>query len=254
MKTVDVSGKPETLRTASAYGRIRLKPETVKAIKEGRVPKGDVLSACRLAGIMGAKKTPELLPFCHPLSFEHVEVDVRVEEDCLEVFSYVKGVGRTGYEMEALTAVSVALLTVYDMCKGMDDSMTIEEIRLISKEGGKSQWGRNLEGIRVRVLSECGMKELIEGKLSALGAEISEEDFQLTISTLPLEFSEVWGVSAVLNQKLFSLFPHRLRRGVRVGLFEGKPCVEIQEEMDIVQSFFENFGSLIGNWVDGEAL
>lgn len=254
MKTVDVSLKPETLRSAIAYGRIRLKPETVKAILESKVPKGDVISACRLSGIMGAKKTHELLPFCHPLSFEHAEVYTKVGEDFIEVFSQVKGTAKTGYEMEALTAVSVALLTIYDMCKGMDESMAIEEIRLLEKEGGKSQWGRSLEGIRIRVISECGMKELIEGKISSLGGEVSEEDFQLTVSTLHVELSEVWGISSVINQKLFTLFPNLLKRGVRVGIFEGKPCVEIQEDKEIIVAFFENFGNLIGNWINGEAL
>ncbi len=254
MKTVDVSTKPETLRSASAYGRIRLKKDTVQAIREGRVPKGDVLSACRLAGIMGAKKTSELLPFCHPLTFEHVEVQTQLGEDSVEVYSYVKGIARTGYEMEALTAVSTALLTIYDMCKGMDDSMCIEEIRLLQKEGGKSQWSKSLEGVKVRVLSECGMKDLIEGRLSALRAELSEEDFQLTVSTLPLEMSELWGVSSVINQRIFSLFPEKLKRGIRVGLFEGKPCVELQADTEVITAFFENFGSLLGNWVDGEVI
>ncbi|MFN7064624.1 MAG: cyclic pyranopterin monophosphate synthase MoaC [Aquificaceae bacterium] len=254
MRTVDVSGKPETLRSARAYGRIRLRQETVRVIREGKVPKGDVLSACRLAGIMAGKKTPELLPFCHPISFEHMELEVKVEEDHIEVLSYVKGLQRTGYEMEALTAVSIALLTIYDMCKGMDDSMVIEEIRLLEKDGGKSQWYKGLEGIRAKVLSECGLKELIEGKLASLGALVDEEDYQLILSTQGLELSQVWGISSVINQKLFSLMPHRLREGIKAGIYEGKPCIEIQEDKEVIEAFFESFGGLLGNWVDGEAL
>lgn len=254
MRTVDISLKPETFRTASAYGRIRLKPETVKAIRGGKVPKGDVLSACRLAGIQGTKKTPELLPFCHNVNVDMVEVEARLEEDCIEVFSYVKGTQRTGYEMEALTAVSVALLTVYDMCKGMDESMVIEEIRLLEKSGGKSQWSRGLEGVRVKVLSECELKELIEGKLRSLGAALSEEDYELLISTKPVEPLEVWGVSFAVNQKLFSLVPHSLKRGVRVGLFGDRLCVEIQEEREVVEAFLESFGNMLGNWIDGKAI
>lgn len=254
MRTVDISLKPETFRSASAYGRIRLKPETLKAIREGKVPKGDVLSACRLAGIYGVKKTPELLPFCHTIGVDMVEVEVRSGEDHIEVFSYVKGTQRTGYEMEALTAVSVALLTVYDMCKGMDESLVIEEIRLLEKSGGKSQWSRGLEGVRVRVLSEGGLKELIECKLTSLGAVLSEEDYELLISTKQVEPLEVWGLSFAVNQKLFSLMPELLKRGVRVGLSGGKLCVEIQEEREVVEAFFESFGSMLGNWIDGKAL
>ncbi|MCS6958161.1 MAG: cyclic pyranopterin monophosphate synthase MoaC [Aquificaceae bacterium] len=254
MRTVDVSSKPETLRSATAYGRIRLKPETIRAIVEGRVPKGDVVSACRLAGIMATKKTSELLPFCHPVSFQHVEVNLKLQEDCVEVFSYVKGIQRTGYEMEALTAVSVALLTLYDMCKGMDESMVIEEIKLLEKRGGKSQWSTSLHGVPVRVISECGIKELIEGKLTSLGCVLSEEDYELTISTEPVEFSEVWGISSAINQKLFSLLPDLLKRGVRVGKCEGKLCVEIQEDKEVIEAFFESFGSMLGNWLYGKAI
>lgn len=255
MKTVDVSTKPETLRSASAYGRIRLKKDTVQAIKEGRVPKGDVLSACRLAGIMASKKTPELLPFCHPVSLEHVEIKAQLGEDYLEVFSYVKGINKTGYEMEALTAVSVALLTVYDMCKGMDDSMLIEEIRLLEKTGGKSQWSKTLEGIRVKVLSESALKEFIEAQLLSLGAELSKEGYELLVSTQSLSFSEVWQVSSVINQKLFSLFPEALKRGVKVGLCNGRLCIELEEDKAIISAFFESFGGFIGNWLrDGKAV
>lgn len=255
MRTVDISLKPETLRSAKGYGRISLKKETIRAIREGKVPKGDVLSACRLAGIMASKKTPELLPFCHPVSLEHVELEVKVGENFIEVFSFVKGLNRTGYEMEALTAVSVALLTIYDMCKGMDDSMVIEEIRLLEKAGGKSQWSKSLEGIKVKVVSECEIKEFIEDKLISLGATIGDdEDYQMMVSSEDIKLSEVWGISYAINQKLFSLLPQTLKRGVKVGLFEGKLCVELQADREVIEAFFESFGGLLRNWIDGEII
>ncbi|MCX8076106.1 MAG: cyclic pyranopterin monophosphate synthase MoaC [Aquificaceae bacterium] len=254
MKAVDISLKPETLREASAFGRIRLKPETVKAIREGKVKKGDVLSACKLAGLMAVKKTPELLPFCHPVSVEFAEVRAELGDDYLEVFALVRGLHKTGYEMEALTAVSVALLTVYDMCKGMDGSMCIEEVRLLEKSGGQSQWSSGLEGVRVKVFAEGSLKELVEKRLLSLGAEVVEEEYQILVSTKPVELSEVWGVSYVINQKLFSLMPGALKSGVRVGLFGGRLCVELQRDARVVEAFFDSFGTLLRGWVDGETL
>ncbi|MCX8164254.1 MAG: cyclic pyranopterin monophosphate synthase MoaC [Aquificaceae bacterium] len=253
VRTVDISSKPETLRSATAYGRIRLRPETVRAISEGKIPKGDVLSACRLAGMFATKRTPELLPFCHPVNLESAELMVQLKEDCIEVFSFVKGTHKTGYEMEALTAVCVALLTVYDMCKGIDEYMVMEEVKLLEKRGGKSQWSKGLNGTFVKVISEQYLKELIEGKVTSLGAVISEVNYGLIISTKTLEPMEVWGISHVINQKLFSLMPERIKRGVKVGTFEGKPCIEIQEDAEVIEAFFESFGHLLGNWVDGKA-
>ncbi len=137
---VDVSAKAETERTATARGEVVMQPETLALIREGGVKKGDVLSVARLAGIMGAKRTPELIPLCHPLALSSVTVDLRVvpERDAVEIEATCKLTGRTGVEMEALTAVSVAALTVYDMCKAVDRGMRIGEIRLVHKAGGKS--------------------------------------------------------------------------------------------------------------------
>jgi len=144
---VDVGAKEVTARRAMAEGYVLLLPETLRAIAEERVPKGEVLAVARVAGIMAAKRTGELIPLCHPLPVESVTVDFDLpafepEEGETRVRLRVKGVAtisaKTGVEMEALTAVSVAALTVYDMCKGMDKGMVIEGVRLLEKSGGKS--------------------------------------------------------------------------------------------------------------------
>jgi cyclic pyranopterin phosphate synthase len=138
-RMVDTSAKPETLRAARASGRIRLAPATVALIRDRALAKGDVLEVARLAGIMAAKRTGELIPLCHPLPITAATVDFAFEgDDLLSIEATVRVFGRTGVEMEALTAVSVAALTVYDMCKAVDRTMTIERIRLEEKTGGRS--------------------------------------------------------------------------------------------------------------------
>jgi len=137
---VDVSQKSPTMRTAVAGALVTLKPATVEAIVSGRVAKGDVLGVARLAGIAAAKKTPDLIPLSHPLAIHHAAVDFQVdaEEGKIAVQATVRAFERTGVEMEAMTAASVAALTVYDMCKGSDKGIVISEIALHFKEGGKS--------------------------------------------------------------------------------------------------------------------
>ncbi|MCI0378250.1 MAG: cyclic pyranopterin monophosphate synthase MoaC [Gemmataceae bacterium] len=138
-RMVDTSGKPETLRQARASGQVRMQPATLKLIRDRGLAKGDVLEVARLAGIMAAKRTGELIPLCHPLPITSATVDFAFEKDeILHIEATVRDFGRTGVEMEALTAVSVAALTVYDMCKAVDKSMTIELVRLEEKTGGKS--------------------------------------------------------------------------------------------------------------------
>jgi cyclic pyranopterin monophosphate synthase len=139
-RMVDVSDKAETERTATAKGSVIMQPATLALIKDGGVKKGDVLSVARLAGIMGAKKTPDLIPLCHPLALTSVQVDLTLDEarNAIDITATCKLVGKTGVEMEALTAVSVAALTVYDMCKAVDKGMQIVDIRLVHKSGGKS--------------------------------------------------------------------------------------------------------------------
>ncbi|MFV3129132.1 cyclic pyranopterin monophosphate synthase MoaC [Niveispirillum sp. KHB5.9] len=137
---VDVSAKDETVRIATARGHVEMKPETLALIRDGGMEKGDVLGVARLAGIMAAKKTPDLIPLCHPLMLSKVTVDFTIDEAASRVHieATVKLKGRTGVEMEALTAVSVAALTIYDMCKAVDKGMVIGAIHLTYKEGGKS--------------------------------------------------------------------------------------------------------------------
>ena len=143
LKMVDVSGKEPTPRLARVRGEIRMARATARLIAENKVAKGSVLEAARLAGIMAAKRTGELIPLCHPLNLTAVSVDLHVGEDRVEVEAEAKIDDRTGVEMEALVAASTALLTIYDMCKGVDRGMVISELRLMEKRGGQSgTWGR----------------------------------------------------------------------------------------------------------------
>jgi cyclic pyranopterin monophosphate synthase len=137
-RMVDVGGKAETARSATATGRIRMSAEALDAVREGSGPKGDVLAAARIAGIMAAKKTGELIPLCHPLTLDAVTVDFEFEDSAIRATARASLTGRTGVEMEAMTAVSLALLTIYDMAKALDKGMVVEEVRLLEKTGGKS--------------------------------------------------------------------------------------------------------------------
>ena len=137
-RMVDVGDKPVTTRTAVASGFVRMAAATVQAIREHHTPKGDPLEVARLAGVMAAKRTSELIPLCHPLPLTHADVQVEVREDGVNIVATARTDGKTGVEMEALTAVSVAALTLYDMCKAIDKAMEITDIRLESKTGGRS--------------------------------------------------------------------------------------------------------------------
>jgi cyclic pyranopterin monophosphate synthase len=142
---VDVGAKAVTTRTAIAQGEVHMQAATLAAIRDGAVPKGDVLAAARIAGIMAAKRTPELIPLCHTLLLSKVAVEFTVDEAnrCVVITATVRCNGQTGVEMEALTAVSVAALTIYDMAKAIEKTMTITNIRLLEKMGGKSgEWHR----------------------------------------------------------------------------------------------------------------
>jgi cyclic pyranopterin phosphate synthase len=139
-RMVDVSDKDATARVAVARGTVTMAPETLRRISGGEIAKGDVLAVARLAGIMAAKRTHELIPLCHPLALTAVELDLSADpaRDAVDIEARVRTTGKTGVEMEALTAVSVAALTVYDMCKAIDRAMRIGDIRLAHKSGGKS--------------------------------------------------------------------------------------------------------------------
>ena len=137
-RMVDVGAKPETVRTAVAAGRVLVNRETFALIRSGGVKKGDVLTVAQVAGVMGAKRTPELIPMCHPVLIDGIDLQLRLDEERLsvEIRAEVRCAGRTGVEMEALTAVSAAALTVYDMCKAVQRDMVIADIRLLEKSGG----------------------------------------------------------------------------------------------------------------------
>ena len=139
-KMVDISAKPDTERVAQAKGLVAMKPSTLRLISEGGIAKGDVLTVARVAGIMAAKNTPHLIPMCHPLLLTDVTIDFQLDQDnsTVEIMSTAKTTGKTGVEMEALSAVAGSALTIYDMCKAVDRGMRIQDVRLVRKSGGKS--------------------------------------------------------------------------------------------------------------------
>ncbi len=140
---VDVSQKPDTVREAVARGHVRLAPAPIRLIRSGEIAKGDPLQAARLAGIMAAKKTSEIIPLCHPLALSYCDVDLRPKRDGYEIEARVRTTGPTGVEMEALTAVAAAALTIYDMVKAVDRGVIIDTICLLEKRGGRSgEWKR----------------------------------------------------------------------------------------------------------------
>ena len=147
IRMIDVTQKKETERQAVARGKVQMKPATLDLIRKGKLEKGDVLAAARMAGILAAKETHRLIPLCHPLQLTHISVDFHLPRsgrainpgECwVEITASAKGIGKTGFEMEALVAVSISALTIYDMCKALDKSMIIKDIRLVRKRGGKS--------------------------------------------------------------------------------------------------------------------
>lgn len=139
-RMVDVSGKADTRRQAVARGLVRMKPETFTRLQEGQIAKGDVFSVAQLAGITAAKKTPDLIPLCHTLLIDSVSIEFRLDagNSTVEITAAVESTGKTGVEMEALTAAAITALTIYDMCKAVDRGIRIENVRLVEKSGGKS--------------------------------------------------------------------------------------------------------------------
>ena len=137
-RMVDVGAKPSTIRSATAEGYVRMRPETLAAVRDGDIAKGDVLGTARIAGIMAAKRTGDLVPLCHPIALDAVAVALELQEAGVRIEATARCTGPTGVEMEAITAVSVAAVTIYDMAKAIDRGMTIEGIRLLAKSGGRS--------------------------------------------------------------------------------------------------------------------
>jgi cyclic pyranopterin monophosphate synthase len=137
---VNVSAKDDTVRVATARGRVLMAPQTLELVRTGGMAKGDVLAVAQVAGVMGAKRTPDVIPMCHPLPITGVDLSFALNEhdSCIEISATVRVTGKTGVEMEALTAVSIAALTIYDMCKAVDKDMIMDRVRLIEKSGGKS--------------------------------------------------------------------------------------------------------------------
>lgn len=137
-RMVDVGKKPDTKRVAVAKGRVVMTPQTLELIRKNEIAKGDVLTVAQVAGIAAAKRTSELIPLCHPLLLTNISVDFDLQDDAIEIRAIVEATGKTGVEMEALTAVTVSALTIYDMCKAQDRAMRIRDVRLVKKSGGKS--------------------------------------------------------------------------------------------------------------------
>ena len=248
MRTINVGRKFETHRSASAYGRIKLSPDTLKLIREKQLPKGDLIEATKLTGIFGAKKTGEILPFCHPINIDFIEVKVQLGDSIVEVFSEVSGVARTGYEMEALTAVATSLLNIYDMCKGVDEGMVIEEIRLTSKSGGKSDWKGDLKGIRVSVFAtDRSLKGKAEDYLRELDAELSEEgEVVINIGEEVNFHEELSSLESVIALYDFRNNPPLIGEEIKVGKdAQGKLIVYIPPREEKLSLLFQTFGGLL---------
>lgn len=195
----DVSQKVSTLRTAVAKAILRVSPETIEQIRKGTLPKGNPLDVARVAAIQAAKNTSQIIPYCHPLPIDYVRVDFQMDEDSIEIETTVKAIYKTGVEMEALTAASVAALTIYDMTKMVDDLMQIESVTLLSKTGGKSDYAEKEENKKAKLkaavltLSDSisrGKGQDISGKLLIEG--LQEQGFEIIEhSVLPDDESEI---------------------------------------------------------------
>ena len=181
----DVGHKPETFRVAQAQAILKVKQETISLIREGKTPKGDIFETAKVAGTLGAKKTPELLPYCHPLPIDNVTIKVSLNNDSVEITAQTETVWKTGVEMESLTAVSIAALSIYDMLKPIDDSLVIESIKLLSKKGGKSDFKQTFER-KLRAAILVTSESISSGKKSDLSGKLISE----RLKKLNIEVSE----------------------------------------------------------------
>jgi len=173
----DVGHKPETYRIAKAQAILKVKPETISLIKEGKTPKGDIFETAKVSGTLGAKKTPDLLPYCHPLPIDNVTISVSLNQDSIEIVAETETVWKTGVEMESLTAVSIAALSIYDMLKPIDDSLVIESIKLLSKKGGKSDFQQKFDK-KLRAAILVTSDSISSGKKSDQSGKIIAEKLQ----------------------------------------------------------------------------
>jgi len=192
----DVGHKSETYRIAKAQAILKVKPETISLIKEGKTPKGDIFETAKVSGTLGAKKTPDLLPYCHPLPIDNVTISVSLNQDSIEIIAETETVWKTGVEMESLTAVSVAALSIYDMLKPIDDSLVIESIKLLNKKGGKSDFKQKFDKkLRAAILVtsdsiSSGKKSDKSGKIIAEKLQKLEIDVTVT-KVIPDEVSQI---------------------------------------------------------------
>jgi len=192
----DVGHKAETYRIAKAQAILKVKPETISLIKEGKTPKGDIFETAKVSGTLGAKKTPELLPYCHPLPLDNVTISVSLKENSIEIIAETETVWKTGVEMESLTAVSVAALSIYDMLKPIDDSLVIESVKLLSKKGGKSDFQQKFDKkLRAAILVtsdsiSSGKKSDQSGKIIAERLEKFGIDVAVT-KVIPDEVNQI---------------------------------------------------------------
>jgi len=173
----DVGHKPETYRIAKAQAILKVKPETISLIKEGKTPKGDIFETAKVSGTLAAKKTPDLLPYCHPLPIDNVTIGVSLNQDSIEIIAETETVWKTGVEMESLTAVSVAALSIYDMLKPIDDSLVIESVKLLNKKGGKSDFQQKFDK-KLRAAILVTSDSISSGKKSDQSGKIISERLQ----------------------------------------------------------------------------
>jgi len=189
----DVGHKPETYRIAKAQAILNVKPETISLIKEGKNPKGDIFETAKVSGTLGAKKTPDLLPYCHPLPIDNVTISVSLNQSSIEIIAETETVWKTGVEMESLTAVSIAALSIYDMLKPIDDSLVIESIKLLSKKGGKSDFKQKFDK-KLRAAILVTSDSISSGKKSDQSGKIIAEKLQklgIDVAVIPDDVNQI---------------------------------------------------------------
>jgi len=198
----DVGHKPETYRIAKAQAILKVKPETISLIKEGKTPKGDIFETAKISGTLAAKKTPDLLPYCHPLPIDNVTIGVSLNQDSIEIIAETETVWKTGVEMESLTAVSVAALSIYDMLKPIDDSLVIESVKLLNKKGGKSDFQQKFDK-KLRAAILVTSDSISSGKKSDQSGKIIAERLEklgISVAVIKVIPDEVNQIESLLKE------------------------------------------------------